>query len=308
MAGAGKSTLLSAARLGWEQQGYRVIGAALSGKAADGLDNASGIACRTLASLEYCWKNGYHKLQAGDILVIDEAGMVGTRQLARLIDHVKQAGAKLVLVVDPEQLQPIQPGTPFKNITEQISTARLTEIRRQTIDWQRKAPTLLAIRKTKEALQIYQDKGCVKTTNDRSDAIAAGDRIVLTKNDHELGVRNGMLGIVENTEKNKLTIMIDADTGERSRRVTLATKHYRSYDHGYATIIHKSQGATVDRAFVLASTTMNRHLTYVAMTRHRKSVRLYSDRNTLNKIERVNSTQPERRSARKRHYNGPSRN
>lgn len=49
---------------------------------------------------------------------------------------------------------------------------------------------------------------------------------------------------------------------------------YQSIDHGYATTIHKSQGETVDRAFVLASGTMDRHLTYVAMTRHRDVAQL----------------------------------
>ncbi|WP_457660596.1 hypothetical protein [Sinorhizobium medicae] len=52
---------------------------------------------------------------------------------------------------------------------------------------------------------------------------------------------------------------------------------YQSIDHGYATTIHKNQGATVDRAFVLASGTMGGHLTYVAMTRHRDGAQLYVD-------------------------------
>lgn len=50
---------------------------------------------------------------------------------------------------------------------------------------------------------------------------------------------------------------------------------YNAIDHGYATTIHKNQGATVDRAYVLASGTMDRHLTYVAMTRHREGVQLH---------------------------------
>ncbi|MGO7793301.1 hypothetical protein ACC703_39140, partial [Rhizobium ruizarguesonis] len=45
-----------------------------------------------------------------------------------------------------------------------------------------------------------------------------------------------------------------------------------AFDHGYATTIQKTKGATVDRSFVLASTTMDRNLTYVAMTRHREGV------------------------------------
>jgi hypothetical protein len=49
-------------------------------------------------------------------------------------------------------------------------------------------------------------------------------------------------------------------------------------DHGYATTIHKAQGATVDRAYVLASETMDRHLAYVVMTRQRESATLYAGR------------------------------
>jgi hypothetical protein len=56
---------------------------------------------------------------------------------------------------------------------------------------------------------------------------------------------------------------------------------YQSFDHGYATTIHKTQGATVDRAFVLASQTMDRHLTYVSMTRHRDRVQLYAGRDAF---------------------------
>ena len=172
-AGAGKSTALSAARTAWERQGYRVLGAALSGKAAAGLESSSGIASRTLASLEYSWELGFQTLGPGDILVIDEAGMVGTRQLSRITGHVRRSGAKLVLVGDPEQLQPIEAGKPFKDITERIRPAELTEIRRQKHDWQRDASIQLARQQTAQALQAYQDRGYVTITENTSSAISA---------------------------------------------------------------------------------------------------------------------------------------
>lgn len=59
LAGAGKSTLLNTARMAREQQDLRVHGAALAGKTAEGLEGASGIPSRTLASLEFSWKNGH---------------------------------------------------------------------------------------------------------------------------------------------------------------------------------------------------------------------------------------------------------
>ncbi|MGO7486762.1 hypothetical protein ACCT28_37125, partial [Rhizobium ruizarguesonis] len=67
-----------------------------------------------------------------------------------------------------------------------------------------------------------------------------------------------------------------AQTQDGQRQVTVPVNRYQAFDHGYATTIHKTQGATVDRSFVLASTTMDRHLTYVAMTRHREEVQLYA--------------------------------
>jgi hypothetical protein len=107
---------------------------------------------------------------------------------------------------------------------------------------------------------------------------AAGDRIVFLKNDRELGVKNGTLGAVETAEEHRLTVILDGETKESRKRITVEAHAYAGVDHGYAVTIHKAQGATVDRAFVLASGGMDRHLTYVAMTRHREQATLYAGR------------------------------
>ena len=73
------------AREAWEAAGYEVRGVALSGIAAENLESGSGIASRTIASLEHGWHQGRDLLTARDVLVIDEAGMVGTRQLERAL-------------------------------------------------------------------------------------------------------------------------------------------------------------------------------------------------------------------------------
>ena len=101
---------------------------------------------------------------------------------------------------------------------------------------------------------------------------ADGDRIVFGRNDRELGVKNGILGTVERIDGSKLQVRID---GDGSLTVTFDANRYRHFDHGYAVTIHKSQGATVDQAYVLASRSMDRHLAYVAMTRHRDDLRLF---------------------------------
>ncbi|WP_244276427.1 AAA family ATPase [Methylobacterium indicum] len=89
-------------------------GAALAGKAAEGSEASSGIPSRTLASWQMAWANERHPLGTGDILVIDEAGMVSSRQLAQFVQTVERSGAKPVSVGDPEQLQPIVPGAGFR--------------------------------------------------------------------------------------------------------------------------------------------------------------------------------------------------
>ena len=106
-AGSGKSAMLEVAREAWEAEGYTVRGAALSGIAAENLESGSGIAARTLASLEHQWEQGRDRLTSCDVLVIDEAGMIGSRQMEQVLSAAKDAGAKVVLVGDPEQLQAI---------------------------------------------------------------------------------------------------------------------------------------------------------------------------------------------------------
>ncbi|WP_268934211.1 AAA family ATPase [Sinorhizobium meliloti] len=113
-------------------------------------------------------------------------------------------------------------------------------------------------------------------TNDGKRCFAPGDRIVFLENSRDLGVKNGMLGTVQSVEPHAIQVQLDGNApGTDSPRVVdVPVNDYQSIDHGYATTIHKSQGATVDRAFVLASGTMDRHLTYVAMTRHRDGAQL----------------------------------
>ncbi|TBD12758.1 Ti-type conjugative transfer relaxase TraA [Rhizobium ruizarguesonis] len=348
-AGAGKSTMLAAARHAWEAQGYRVHGAALAGKAAEGLEESSGISSRTLASWEYSWQADRSRLNARDVFVIDEGGMVGSRQLARFVDEVKRAGAKLVLVGDHEQLQAIGAGAPFRAIAEAVGHAQLSDVRRQRTDWQKQASIDFASHRTAAGLAAYaarenlhlktdraatlkaiiadyvadrsahpnatriamahrrddvrainagiraqlQDRGeLAKATNPPGDkgeeltyqtnngrrAFARGDRIVFLENDRDLGVKNGMLGEVIAVAPDAIQVRLDgkAQTQDGQRQVTVPVNRYQAFDHGYATTIHKTQGATVDRSFVLASTTMDRHLTYVAMTRHREEVQLYA--------------------------------
>ena len=154
-AGTGKSAMLGVAREAWEAAGYEVRGVALSGIAAENLESGSGIASRTIASMEHGWGQGRDVLTARDVLVIDEAGMVGTRQLERVLSHAAEAGAKVVLVGDPQQLQSIEAGAAFRSIFERHGGAEIGEVRRQREDWQRDATRDLATGRTGDAIHAY---------------------------------------------------------------------------------------------------------------------------------------------------------
>ncbi len=172
-AGTGKSAMLGVARTAWEADGYRVRGAALSGIAAEGLEAGSGIASRTLASLEFAWKDGRDQLTSKDVLVVDEAGMIGSRQMERVLSAAQAAGTKVVLVGDPEQLQAIEAGAAFRALAERHGARAITAVRRQREDWQRDATRELATGRTAEALERYGAAGMVQGIGTRAEAKAA---------------------------------------------------------------------------------------------------------------------------------------
>jgi len=355
-AGAGKSKAVEAAREAWQAEGYRVIGAALSGIAAENLNCESGVESRTLASWEHSWQQGRDQLSARSVLVIDEAGMVGSRQLERVLSEAKRHGAKVVLVGDAEQLQPIEAGAAFRAIAERVGYQELTAIRRQCEQWQRDASRDFACGEPARALERYQAHGAIEFAQTRSDAkqrliqdwakhlvaepdgsvlilahtradvrdlndrarqilrergglgndvavavsrevmqsdgtvvierseriLARGDRVMFLKNNRELAVKNGSLATVIEVTTSAIAARLD---GKEKREVEFRLADYSALDYGYAATIHKAQGATVERAFVLATPGMDRHLAYVAMTRHREQAEIYASREDFNDFQ-----------------------
>jgi len=171
-AGTGKSAMLGVAREAWVRAGYTVQGAALSGIAAEGMEHGSRIPSRTLASLEHQWGQGRELLTSKHILVIDEAGMLGTRQMERVVSHAQQHGAKVVMVGDPQQLQAIEAGAAFRAAAERHGAVEIASIRRQHVDWQREATRELATGRTGEALGRYEQFGNIHVAETREAARA----------------------------------------------------------------------------------------------------------------------------------------
>lgn len=142
-AGAGKTFSLNAGAEAWRSAGLRPTGLALAGRAAAELQAGSGIPSQTIASF-FKDLSEERALTDRDVLVVDEAGMVGTRDLHRLIAATTEAGAKLVLVGDHKQLAEIEAGGLFAALARRLGTAELTENRRLQVPAQ--AVTARALR------------------------------------------------------------------------------------------------------------------------------------------------------------------
>ncbi|CAN5683958.1 MobF family relaxase [soil metagenome] len=163
-AGTGKTFSLDAAREAWQRSGQTVIGCALSASAAHELQGGSGIRSSTIAMLNLDIYQDRRRLDARTVLVIDEAGMVGTRTLAPLLQHAAAAGAKVVLVGDPKQLPEIQAGGVLGSLAGRHPVLTLTENRRQHDPMERIALEQLRSGDVDQAIGMLRERGRVVTS------------------------------------------------------------------------------------------------------------------------------------------------
>ena len=330
VAGAGKTFALAAAREAWNGSGYQVIGCSLAARAAQQLETDAGILAVTIDRLLAGITRHTTTLDDTTVLVVDEAAMVGTRTLARLLDHAQAGGAKVVLVGDPCQLPEIEAGGTFAGLQHRLGAKHLTDNRRQHNVWERATLAELRAGDPDRAFDDYLEHDRVHhaVTDDDvreqlvdawmtarvdgddvlmvaarladvddlnrraryalwgegylgEDQVVLGgrpfaehDTVLALRNDYPLGVLNGTRATVEriDTRRHELTLA----TSERHRLVVpFAYAEAGHLTHGYATTIHKAQGATVDRCYVLADDTLTRQHAYTALSRGRHGNELY---------------------------------
>ena len=168
--GTGKTFTLGVARHAWQLDGYKVIGTAPTGIAtmclgAEGFEEVA--TCdRLLAELDTTHgQRGAGRpgdgplLDARTVLVVDEAGMLGSRKLARLLDHAQRAGAKVVLVGDDRQLAAIEAGGGFRGLRLRLGASMLRENRRQQEPWERQALEAMRDGDIDQAVAAYREHG-----------------------------------------------------------------------------------------------------------------------------------------------------
>lgn len=333
-AGTGKTFTMGIVREVYERAGFKVLGTALAAKAAQGLEDGSGIKSTHIHKLFYELKRGSLKLDKRTVLFVDECGMVGTRELSAILERVERAGAKAILVGDYKQLQSVTAGGGYKGITSRIGAVELDEIIRQKEEWSRKVVYDLRDGKAEDALQALADKGKLFMGEEREDAIEklvsdwkeialgsdlqlketicfagtnlevrelnkrlqavrleAGelgetaleiggmefrvcDRVMVTRNNSLLNVRNGQMGEVTGVEGDMLWIRFD-----NGRQVEIDTNEFSNISHALALSTHKGQGITVDNALILTGDAMaDREMSYVQGSRARHDTRMYADK------------------------------
>jgi len=131
LAGTGKTTISELYKGALESEGMVLLGVCVSNKAAQKLEAESGMPSTSMAQMLFDLDEGKRLLQPNDVIVIDEAGMVDTRDTRALLAHAEKAKAKVILQGDAEQLQPIGAGSGFQLTKKAVGDVKLTEIRRQ---------------------------------------------------------------------------------------------------------------------------------------------------------------------------------
>jgi conjugative relaxase-like TrwC/TraI family protein len=155
-AGTGKTFALGAARHAWQLDGYRPLACAPTGIATVSLESEGFEEATTCDRLLVDLERGRERLDVRTVLVVDEAGMLGSRKLGRLLDHAQQARAKVVLVGDDRQLAAIDAGGGFRALRLRLGASELTKNRRQQQAWERKALELVRGGLVEEAVAAYR--------------------------------------------------------------------------------------------------------------------------------------------------------
>ncbi|MDP9154666.1 MAG: relaxase domain-containing protein [Pseudomonadota bacterium] len=415
-AGTGKTTLLRAVAGAYKDAGFAVVGCCQSAAAAQNLNRETGVASRTIASLLLSIQNGRVRLDERSILLLDEAGMVGSREFGLLQEAARAAGAKFIAVGDSKQLQPIEAGGIFRALSNEHGAAQISIIRRQRTDfgplfdwleaadakrsrvsreqvsairalpdearlealaalcetnawlrrafekwrdrfdheWLRDTVELFAIGNALPALRLLDAHGRLRLSQSQTAAVeslvaawaadktelaakimiagtraevaelnararawlvekgvvrdadgldieikrrddtaetkrfAVGDRVVFTQNDRDLGVANGATGtiaVIQPTVRGpELIVALDAPNAREESRVRIPEAFGR-FDHAFCLTNAKSQGRTVDSAYVLASSMADREWTYVAASRSRFATTLFVDASAISTVD-----------------------
>lgn len=175
--GVGKTTLLAPVAKAWEASGWRVIGASTAWKIAHQLHDELGIETKAIDSWLTGAEHGRSFLADRTLLVIDESGLITSRQMERIlaeVERARDAGLEVAvrMVGDRRQLQPIG-GPGLRIVAEAIGTQRVDTIVRQREAWMRDVVTAFGDGRAADALASLRQNGCVHECDGPTATVAA---------------------------------------------------------------------------------------------------------------------------------------
>lgn len=252
--GAAKTSTLRVCREAWEKSGYTVIGIAAATRTARRLAEGSGIQSESLAmflarmypSLKYrlrhfsvqairatflgkpMWSLDTLKLNERTVLVVDDAGTIGTRQMALLTRTAKKAGALLVLVANPQQVQSLRAGGPIPAIARVVGQSELRTVVRQESQADRQVVHAIHEGRSDEALADLARRGryiIAATRNDAMNRLASGWTLREGKNPSQAVILCGSRANVQTMNRICQEHRLAAQFIHRDKRITLHKGH-----------------------------------------------------------------------------------
>lgn len=346
-AGTGKTTSMSIVRDVWHAEGRKVFGLAPSAAAAQILGDETGVETATIDQLTHTWRGmNPHRpgrdlsalpmaIGPGDMLLVDEAGMANTENLAALAEIAQAAGAVVRLIGDPHQLDAVGTGGLFMALCQATDPVELTDVMRFSHgnDTDQATASLRLRNGDQRSVDFYQGRGWVRggtrsvMLTDAVEAyladLARGRRaLLLAPTNADVDSLNEMIrahrvshGLVDCVRELTLSRGEDAGVGDiiiarhnawfddarlvngqlleiesirddgsivardhaTSRRVDIPADYVREHVHlGYASTVHRAQGATVDVAHAIIDDSTDRAGLYVALTRGKKENRVWA--------------------------------
>jgi conjugative relaxase-like TrwC/TraI family protein len=170
-AGTGKTTSMKAVADTWQNIGHQVIALAPSAVAAETLGEEIGVQAHTLATLTYSWRGvlgdqpgtlpSSIEITPGTMLLVDEASLASTTDLAAITDIARAKGAIVRLLGDPAQLDAVETGGALRLLAEETKAPELTDVVRFGDDLEQAENSLQVRAGNPESLELFDDRGWI---------------------------------------------------------------------------------------------------------------------------------------------------
>ena len=157
-AGAGKSYTMGAVREAYEASGFLVVGVSPTNTVAQDMKRDGFSEASTAHSAIWHQENNQRckKWNRKTVILIDEAAMLDTQIMEKILIHADEARAKIILVGDDRQLASVARGCMFTEFKERFGSAEITNVRRQESEWQKQASTDFSEGRFLDGLTLYQ--------------------------------------------------------------------------------------------------------------------------------------------------------